>query len=220
MKKSFVLVQATTCVALCAASHAQTVVQTITGALVGDQLGESVAIVGDVNGDGRADIALGTPFSDVGGLSSGSVRVVSGLNGSTLHMFHGLVAGDRLGESVAGVGDLDHDGFADFAAGAPLHDQFGTSSGMVRVWSGRTGAVLFTWFGDQAGDWFGTSIDGAGDVNQDGWSDVIVGAPYGKGTITSNVGEARIFSGRTGAVIRTHNSPLGVSLLGFSVAGS
>jgi hypothetical protein len=207
-------------VVLCASATAQTVLQTATGSVSTDRLGKAVAIVGDVNGDGHADIGVGVPYSDVGGTDTGSIRILSGNGGQTLYTLHGLVAGDRLGESIAGVGDVDLDGYADFLAGAPLNDHSGSSSGMARVWSGRTGAVLYTLWGDAAGDWFGAAVDGAGDVNNDGWPDLIVGAPYGKGQSTSNVGEARIFSGRDGTVIRTHNAPQGLALLGSSVSGA
>jgi hypothetical protein len=206
---------------LCAGTaQAQTSLQTTTGALPGDQLGDALAIVGDLDRDGHADLAIGAPFADVNGLSSGSVRIVSGRTGAQLFVFHGPAAGDRLGESVAAAGDLDNDGWPDIVAGAPNHDTNGSNAGMARVWSGRTGAVLFTWHGDAAGDWFGASVDGAGDANGDGRPDVIVGAPYGKGSNTSNVGEARLFSGLNGSVLRTFNSPQGVSVLGMSVSGA
>ena len=205
---------------LAGAASAQTMLQTLTGASASDQMGDSVAIVGDVDADGYADVGVGVPYADVGGVNAGSIRVVSGRTGANLYVFHGLVAGDRLGESIAPAGDVNNDGFADFVAGAPLNDQNGVSAGMARVWSGRDGAALYTWFGDQAGDWFGAAVDNAGDVNNDGRSDVIVGAPFGKGTSTSNIGEARIFSGLNGSVIRTHNSPQGVSVLGQTVSGA
>jgi hypothetical protein len=208
-------------IVLAAASlSAQTTLQINTGSTAGDQLGRSCSIIGDLDGDGQAELAFGAPYASVNGASSGSIRVTNGRTGATLYAFHGLAAGDRLGESVASAGDVDGDGFPDIVGGAPLHDQNGINSGMARVWSGRTGAVLYTWYGDQPGDWFGVSVDGAGDTNADGRADLIVGAPYGKASNTANIGEARIFSGLNGSVLRTFNSPSGVSVLGYSVSAA
>ena len=201
-------------------ANAQTALFTVTGAAAGDQSGDSVAGVGDVDADGWSDFAIGAPYADSNGVDAGSVRVVSGRTGLVLFTFKGVAAGDRLGESVAGAGDLNHDGHADIIAGAPLNDQNGTSSGMARVYSGATGQALFTFYGDQAGDWLGASVDSAGDFNNDGWTDVIVGAPYGKSTVSGNVGEARVFSGQNGSVLRTFNSVNGVTALGTTVSGA
>src|SRR5688572_28246391 len=119
------------------AAHAQTVLQTVTGGASTDRMGKAVAIVGDVDNDGNADIGVGVPYSDVGGTDTGSIRILSGRTGQVLHTVHGPVAGDRLGESVAHAGDVNVDGYADFIGGAPLNDHSGLSSGLVRVWSGR-----------------------------------------------------------------------------------
>jgi hypothetical protein len=216
----FVLLGAAGVAALSLAAGAQTALFTITGSATGDQLGKSVAGVGDVDGDGWSDFALGAPYADSNGVDSGSVKVISGRTGLVLFTFKGAVAGDRLGESVAGAGDVNLDGHADIIAGAPLNDQNGSNAGMARVYSGATGQVLFTFYGDQAGDWFGASVDGVGDFNNDGWPDVIVGAPYGKSAVAGNVGEARVFSGHDGSVLRTFNATTGVTALGTTVSGA
>jgi len=202
------------------AASAQTTLFTTTGAAAGDQLGKSVAGVGDVDGDGWGDYALGSPYADANGVDAGSVKVISGKTGQALYTFKGVAAGDRLGESVAGAGDLNHDGHADIIVGAPLNDQVGTSCGMARVYSGANGQPMFTFYGDQAGDWFGLSVDSAGDFNNDGWTDVIVGAPYGKSTLAGSIGEARVFSGQNGSVLHTFNSVSGVTALGTTVSGA
>lgn len=213
----FVLFGAAGVAALAGAARAQTALYTVTGNAAGDQLGKSVAGVGDVDADGRDDFAFGIPYTDVGGPNSGSVQVRSGRTGAVLFTFNGLLPGDRLGESVARAGDVNRDGHADIIAGAPLN---AASKGYARVYSGANGQVLYTFFGDLPGDWFGASVDGVGDFNADGWDDVIVGAPFGKSLVPGNIGEARVFSGRDGSVLHTFNSTSGVTALGTTVSGA
>ncbi|MHC4093821.1 MAG: FG-GAP repeat protein, partial [Planctomycetota bacterium] len=86
---------------------------------------------------------------------------------TTLYIFQGDSAGDRFGGSVSGAGDVNGDGFADLIVGARWDDNNGSNSGSARVFSGVDGSVLFTFNGDSAGDYFGSSVSGAGDVNGD-----------------------------------------------------
>jgi large repetitive protein len=144
-------------------------------------LGFSVSGAGDVNGDGHADLIAGAPQDIGNGIFSGAARVYSGLNGSILYTFNGDGDYHQLGQSVSGAGDVNGDGFADLIAGAPGDDNNGESSGSARVYSGLNGSILYTFNGDNAGDFLGQSVSSAGDVNGDGVADLIVGAsnePY------------------------------------------
>jgi len=111
---------------------------------------------------------------DNNGDNSGSVRVFSGRDGVILYTFNGDSESDYFG-AVGGADDVNGDGFSDFIVGAPADDDNGSSSGSVRVFSGRDGSILYTFYGDLANDQFGYSVSGAGDVNGDGKSDLIVG---------------------------------------------
>ena len=113
-----------------------TTLYTFDGDSADDFFGVSVSGAGDVNGDGLADLIVGAQFDDNNGSASGSARVLSGLDGTTLYTFDGDSAFDFFGVSVSGAGDLNGDGLADLIVGAQLDDNNGSDSGSARVLSG------------------------------------------------------------------------------------
>ena len=137
----------------------------------GPTYGASVDGAGDVDADGFADLVIGAFGADS---FRGEVTVRSGKNFWLLQEYRGQVFGqDHLGRSVAGVGDIDGDGFAEIAVGAAAID----GTGFVRVYSGQSGSAMFTVAGTQPSDEFGAVVAAAGDVDADGRPDVLVGAP-------------------------------------------
>ena len=116
--------------------------RTVDGAKSNDGHGESVAWVGDVNGDGFPELLVGAAGADVNGSSSGSAHLYDGrwiflgIGTAQVAVYSGDSAGDSLGRSVAGLGDVNGDKVPDFAVGAIGDDQNGTNSGLVRVFSG------------------------------------------------------------------------------------
>lgn len=171
---------------------------TLLGAAAGDELGE-MANVGDVNGDGRADLVVGAQFA---GADEGAVYLFAGpitvLSDATLGVDGG--PGDELGSAVGGGADLDGDGLPDVALGA--RGWGGDARGAVAIYSGlalgRQGLgeahALIT--GRAAGDdlGWGISIATGGDLNGDGYADLAVGA-RGDDTEGRDAGAAFVFFG-------------------------
>jgi len=186
-----------------------------TGGSPSARLGASVGGVGDVNGDGVDDLIVGVPGAGTNGTLSGEVRVHSGTDGALLHAVPGGVPFAQAGVSAGGVGDLNQDGRADFAFGAPGAG----GTGAVSIVSGLDGSVLALLVGDAAGDAFGASLDGAGDVNGDGVPDLVVGSPGGDAAF-SDAGSARVFSGADFSILHTFHGAAPGDALGSSVAGA
>jgi hypothetical protein len=155
--------------------------------------GASVSSAGDVNGDGYADVVVGAPLFDDGETNEGMVFVFLGSTTGPATTADWTVASDvaeaRLGESVAGAGDVDRDGFDDVIAGASEYANGETGEGAAFLFSGSSTGLGATasWSieADQADAELGASVAGAGDVNGDGYADVVVGAEAWTGTVAT-----------------------------------
>jgi len=155
---------------------------------------ESVSAAGDVNGDGLADLLIGDYSHNEAGAAAGQVYLVLGQKGGLPAQmslgdadasYLGENAGDCLGVTVSDVGDANGDGYDDVLMAAYMNDQSGEIAGKVYLvlgrssgWSQDTPAseADASWLGEAAGDYAGYPVSGAGDVNGDGFDDILIGA--------------------------------------------
>lgn len=147
--------------------------------------------LGDVDRDGAGELITSEPFTP-----NGSTYVYSGRTGRLVYRFDGAVAGALEGYAIADAGDTNRDRVPDILTTAP-----GDGPGHARVYSGRTGRLLHDLSGTTSGDFFGSAVASAGDVDRDKRADILVGAEM-NGDAGAQAGKVYIFSGRTGALIR------------------
>jgi len=134
----------------------------------GEQLGIGVEAAGDVNRDGVPDVIAGAPGGEV-------AYLYSGRDGTTLRTLTAPVKGAGFGGgAVTDLGDVNHDGYADVAVGAPQDDSAGQDAGRAYIFSGRDGSILLALAGDSAGSRFGSALGGG---TSGGTSWLVVGAP-------------------------------------------
>ena len=219
----------------------------ISGVDGNDFTGRSVSGAGDVNGDGFDDVIIGARLANPNGNSyAGESYVVFGsdrgfsslldlttLDGTNGFVLSGIDANDFSGLSVSGAGDINGDGFDDVIIGSTGGDAsgnsdsgesyvvFGTNSGFsssvnLSALNGTNGVVIN---GVDANDLSGISVSGAGDINGDGFDDVIIGSTGGDASGNSDSGESYVVFGNNGGF----SSPLDLSALngtnGFVING-
>jgi hypothetical protein len=173
----------------------------IEGASAENEAGTVVSGLGDINGDGIDDFAIGVPLEDVGAADAGATYVIFG-NASGLSNFSldtlgsgvgfritGAAAGDRAGY-IAGAGDVNNDGIDDFIVGAPMVDNgatadtgaayliFGRNTGFSNIDLGTLAASDGFKISGAATRFVGLGIASAGDVNNDGFADLVIGSPH------------------------------------------
>ena len=172
----------------------------LSGEAVSDYFGFSVSAAGDVNGDGYDDVIAGAPGNDAGGTDAGRAYLFfggPGMDTTADVVLSGSASGDNFGWSVSGAGDQNGDGYDDVVVGAPYNDSGGADSGRAYLFFGASGMdgtadVVLTGAGKY--DYFGDAVSGAGDVNGDGYDDVVIGA-YGNNSGGSYAGRAYVYLG-------------------------
>ena len=151
---------------------------------LGDRFGTAVTGLGDVNGDGYEDLAVSYANVD---LNDGGIDLFYGSATGLSETGVPAVAGDaESGKVISALGDFDGDGLSDFALGFPILRR-------VEVWHGTTsGPEKFATIQDATAGGFGATLAGPGDVNNDGYADVVIGAPT---NLTGAAGSAFVYYG-------------------------
>jgi uncharacterized protein (TIGR03382 family) len=193
--------------------------------------GTSVASAGDINDDGYDDVIVGAYASvsgpDEGGLASMFLGSPSGLDDDPLWEVDADQDNAGFGSAVAPAGDVNDDGFGDVIVGAPSYDDPEIDEGQAFAYHGSAwglgGSSAWTADSDQDGASFGTSVASAGDVNGDGYDDVIVGAPTYDGGVDDE-GRVEVYLGSESGLettpLFTVEGEQGGARLGGSVASA
>ena len=184
------------------------VLHVLEGEAEGEQFGWAIAELADIDGDGAMELIVGAPNHDEG---NGRTYVYSGATGALLYSFSGEPGGTQHGYAMADAGDVDGDGTHDIVAGAP------GDGGRVLVYSGASGELLHELSSEGMQGFLGAAVSGAGDVDGDGFDDVIAGAPIYP-SMGEDGGRVYLFSGASGQVIRSLDADAPGAKFGSAVA--
>src|SRR5262252_6204557 len=195
------------------------------GPVARGHFGAALTGLGAFNGDAFSDFAIGAPDANAG---AGLVEVFFGSPSppaTPALVLHGRAGGDAFGSAVAGAGHFEGGSYTALAVGAPFGSISHVWAGEVSVFPGGAPpdtSPARTWNGEAAGDFFGTALAGTGDVNGDGFDDLLVGAPGVNVGAMIDAWRAYVFLGSyipPAVAAQTYTGRKASDQLGQSVAG-
>jgi len=181
-----------------------------------NQFGQSVAFCGDVDADGVADIGVGAPRFSTAFLSEcGAGYVYSGKTGQLIFLITGSKNKDKIGAGISSAGDLNRDGYGDVIVGAQQLYSVCTGPGYAVAVSGKDASVLWSIPGDSDFDTLGKTVRLLGDLNQDGFADIGIGAIQADyGGCERAPGYLKLISGRSSALLYQFEGTLATTGIG------
>ncbi len=174
--------------------------------------GWSVSTAGDINGDGYSDVVIGAPYYEGGQINEGRAYLYrgssAGLSASANWMAESNQANAYFGCSVSTAGDVNGDGYSDVIIGAYGYDNDKEDEGGAYVYYGSSGGLSYSanWMaeGNQIYTRFGWSVSTTGDVNGDGYSDIVIGAPFYYNSLSGS-GSAFVYYGSSSGLSASAN---------------
>jgi len=184
--------------------------------VTGDALGQSIAVIGDIDLDGTDDFAVGAPFAlDSQGTQTGIVLIISGRTAAQLARLEGTSTNGEFGSCLTILGDINGNASNDLLIGAPVGAANG--EGEVTIYDPISWLPIRTIVGEQPSSGFGSAAVSVGDIDNDGLDDIAIGAP----SVYSPFGtpKALVYSGGAGTKIREFTGPVR-SRFGASLASA
>lgn len=167
----------------------------------GDRFGYAIDGFSDFDADGLFDFIVSSPNSSTTGVFAGKVTAFSGTTGQPLWVKYGSAPQDFFGQALTHLGDVNGDGTGDVAVAAPFEDTTVVNAGVVRILSGVDGSTIRMMAGQFAGESYGFTVAAAGDIDNDGVEDLLIGAPFYSTPGLQNDGRLELRSGATGNLI-------------------
>ncbi len=190
----------------------------LSGMVSEDRMGMAIAGVGDINGDGRDDLAIGVPYADTDGVTdAGQVQIYlgteTGVAAAPVHVLKGTWSSEWLGFSISNVGDLDNNGAPDVVVGAPGYEgQRGRTHLFLNTESALPELATQIVEGTTGGEYFGHQVAILEDIQGDGIPDLAVASPYRSSDTASQCGQVFVYPGSGSGVAAEVVTPISAGL--------